>query len=650
MCGIVGTLVTNGVGVVEPSILEKMRDAMHLRGPDGGGLWLADDKKAGFGHRRLAIVDLTPEADQPMVSECGKVVLTFNGEIYNHADIRAELMAEGVTDWRTDHSDTEALLQAYMHWGLEGCLQRLRGMFAFSVWDTRGKPVLHLVRDRMGIKPLYYMQVDGQLHFASEIKALLINPAQVRKVNEEALFHYLTFLTTPAPMTLFEGIHKLANGTYLTVDENGESVVTRYYDPLTESSMLNFENDEAYASGVQEKLREAVTLRKMADVPVGTFLSGGIDSSTITSLFAEGTEKGQVKSFCVGYAGEDNQGYANEFEYAHAVVDHAGTEHHDVRITQQELLDFVEEMVWLQDEPIADPSCAPIYFVSAKARAEGIIVAQSGEGADEIFIGYEDWRKFFNLMNYNSWPVPTFLKKAVLRYLEKSGKGYRFYTEYLRRAIAKKPIFWGGAEAFTETEKRVLLSDRLRQKFADTSSSDIVEKVRERFVVQDKVKQTTTNWMSYMDLNMRLPEQLLMRTDKMSMGTSLEVRVPFLDHHVVEFGLGIPESVKFRGKVLKSILKKAVRPLIPHQIIDRRKQGLGIPLHGWLLEQYGERAEREIKQFCDETDMLDWQQVQRLFEEKRAQHIWYLLNLALWWKTFIKPEVMTFPNMKKAAA
>ncbi|MHB1345377.1 MAG: asparagine synthase (glutamine-hydrolyzing), partial [Thermoleophilia bacterium] len=345
MCGIVGAFVF-GEGdfcVTEPYIV-RMRDTMVHRGPDGAGTWVSANGRVGLGHRRLSIIDLSSAAGQPMCNEDGTIWIVFNGEIYNHAEIRAELTALGGHRWKTDHSDTEVIVHAFEEWGIE-CLHRFRGMFGIALWDGRTRE-LWLIRDRIGIKPVYYSIHHGRITFASEIKALLEDPEQERAVDEEAFFHYLSFLTTPAPMTLFAGIRKLPPATWMRISEDGAVHEKRYWDAAAEAESLADASEDEIAERLLEELRTAVQLRKVSDVPVGVFLSGGIDSSTNAALFSEG-EGGPVKTFSIGYEGE-YQSYKNELHYARMMAEQVGAHHHELLLTPKHLIDFLPQMVWLQ--------------------------------------------------------------------------------------------------------------------------------------------------------------------------------------------------------------------------------------------------------------------------------------------------------------
>jgi len=630
MCGINGVLILDGAQQVTVESIELARDTMAHRGPDGAGCWIADDGQVGFGFRRLAIIDLSPAAMQPMTNEDGSLRLVFNGEIYNHAELRAELEAVGGHRWATDHSDSEVILHAYEQWGID-CLQRFRGMFAFALWDNRERS-LWLVRDRIGIKPLYYSVHHGRLAFASEIKALLTDPDQERAVDEEAFFHYLSFLTTPAPQTLFAGIRKLPAGSWLRVSADGAIAERSWWDVWDHATPLTGISEAEIAERVLAELRTAVRLRKVSDVPVGVFLSGGIDSSTNAALFSEG-ETRPVRTFSIGYEGE-YQSYRNELDWARRMASEVGAEHHELLLTQDDLLDFLPRMVQLQDEPIADPVCVPVYYVSKLARDNGVIVAQVGEGADELFCGYPSWKRALDLQRADRWPVPRAAKSVGLAALRATGRTEGMRYEWLRRGAAGQPVFWGGAEAFTQHEKERLLSPRLRERFAGMTSWDALEPLRQRFEAK-AWERSDLNWMTYLDLNLRLPELLLMRVDKMSMGVSLEGRVPFLDHEFVTLAMSIPTAVKVGDGQLKRVLKRAVRGVIPDELIDRPKQGFGVPVAEWLTDRLGERARDDIDALCRDTDLLDAGAARAVADRGTGPEAWYLQNLALWWREYV---------------
>jgi asparagine synthase (glutamine-hydrolysing) len=632
VCGIAGIV---GLSAAAPPVTAEsvvaMRDAMAHRGPDGAGLWLSPDARVGFGHRRLSIIDLSAAADQPMSDGDGTIWVVFNGEIYNHADLRRELEAAG-HHFHTDHSDTEVIIHGFKHWGID-CVQRFRGMFAFALWDARRRD-LWLVRDRIGIKPLYWTRHSGQLRFASEIKALLADPSVPRAVNEDGLFHYLSFLTTPSPDTLFAGVHKLPGGTWLRIGSDGSLTERRYWDALERSEDLSGLDEAAISERIISELRTSVALRKISDVPVGVFLSGGIDSSTNAALFSEGG--GTVKTFSIGYDREYGS-YTNELHYAQRVAKFVGAEHHELRLSVDDLIDFLPRMIELQDEPIADPVCVPVYYVSKLARDNGVIVCQVGEGADELFWGYPNWKRALRMQHLSDGvPVPCAFRKLGLLGLRWLGKDRTQPYDWLDRSACDKPIFWGGAEGFSHRDKMAILSPRMRQQYANRTSWEAIASIRKRFDKHAK-NRGHLDWMTYLDLNYRLPELLLMRIDKMSMGVSLEGRVPFLDHRFVEMVMGIPAAVKTRNGTLKHILKRAVRGIIPDEIIDRPKQGFGVPVHEWLLEKLGTRVEDAVGCFLANTDYLDPAAVHALIGSRSGGPLaWYILNLAMWWERWIK--------------
>src|SRR2546427_5312734 len=634
MCGIVGVLsFTSSNFRVSDFYLTRMRDVMSHRGPDGAGIFVSGDRRLGLGFRRLAIIDLLEKAAQPMTNEDVTLWVVFNGEIYNHAEIRAELEKRGGHRWKTDHSDTEVILHAFEEWGID-CVHKFRGMFAIALWDTK-QLQLWLIRDRIGVKPLYYSIHHGRITFASEIKALLEDEQQERGVNEEAFYYYLSFNATPAPLTLFSGIQKLAPGTWLRVNEDGHVQESRYWDVWDHTQPLTNVSEAEIAERLLSELRTAVKLRKISDVPVGVFLSGGIDSSTNAALFSEG-EGQPVKTFSIGYD-QEYKSYPSELHYARKMAQVVGAEHHELLLRESDLLDSLPLIIRHQDEPLADPVCMPLYYVSKLARDSGVIVCQVGEGADELFCGYPYWKHSLRLQRFsNLLPIPNALRNlglAGLNFVEgalKASYRQQFSCEVLRRALSNRPVFWGGAEVFSDSQKRRFLSPRLGKKISELSSSEGLPPIHQRFE-ERAWEPSPLNWMTYLDLNLRLPELLLMRVDKMSMAVSLEARVPFLDHKFVELAMSIPEQVKTKNGVLKYILKKAVRGVIPDELIDRKKQGFAVPVYEWYHTKFGEYVAKEMKDFCENTDLFQFEGVSP-FLKRRG---WALLNVALWWKQYI---------------
>lgn len=635
MCGIVGSFVFNKSNFeISESYIVKMRDTMEHRGPDGCGIWISSDKKIGLGHRRLAIIDRSVVANQPMSNEDNSICLVFNGEIYNHAEIRKELEELGGYKWKTSHSDTEVILHAFEQWGIK-CIDKFRGMFVFALWDAL-KEELWLVRDRVGIKPLYYSIHNNRLVFASEIKALLEDPGQKKVLNERGFFDYLSFLTVPAPNTLFEGIYKLPAGTWMCVRPDGSIQKNRYWDVLENiDANVASESEDKMAEKLLAELRVSINLRKVSDVPVGVFLSGGIDSSTNTMLFSEdGT--GDVKTFSIGYEGSYDS-YQNELEYAKLVSKKANAQYFERILNINDLTDFLERMVYLQDEPLGDSVCVPLYYLSKYARENGVTVCQLGEGADELFWGYSGWKTILNFQKMCDRFIPSFISKLAINFFKITGNKDSWRCEYTKRINAGIPAFWGGAEAFTQSQKEQLLSNRLKLKYSNCTSWDSIQDIRKRF--EDKFGNVSgINWMTYVDLNLRLPELLLMRVDKMSMGVSLEGRVPFLDHKFVEYAMSIPEDIKTKNGISKYILKKAIRNIIPDSIIDREKQGFAAPIEEWFTESLGDVAQEQIKNFCLSSDLLDWNEVSKILNSNHRAQAWPILNVALWWNSHFQTK------------
>ena len=655
MCGIAG-IIELGAGPGNASgVIVDMADAMSLRGPDGEGFFFtrglcgdlperlrarrpqalvseaSGPRAVTLAHRRLSIIDLSVTAGQPMSNAQGTIHVVFNGEIYNHMDIRRELESLGA-EFRTSHSDTEVIIKGYEQWGID-CIHRFRGMFAFALWDA-DQDALWLVRDRVGIKPLYYAEHDGNLYFASEIKAILQEPSFPRVLDEEAFFHYLSFLVAPAPMSLFKGVFKLPAGCRLCVRRGRVGPVERYWDVFDDVVNLAGRHEADVADMLMQELRESVRLRGVADVPVGIFLSGGIDSSTNLALFCQGAPA-RVKSFCVGYAGTDETAsYPNEFKYARRAAELAGSDHYEKEITQQELLDFLPEMVRLQDEPIADPVCVPVYFVSRLAREQGVSVCQAGEGSDEMFCGYARWLSYRNLQRLGDLPVPAWAKRTGLWAMRAAGRDDGYAYELLRRNAQGERVFWSGAQAFMEPQKQLLMSPGLKERFAGRSSWEIVGDYHRDYLARTH-RPDNAGWMAYADLRLRLPELLLMRLDKMTMAVSLESRVPFLDHRLAGLAMSIPEVMKVSGNETKHILKRAVSGLIPDDLIHRPKQGFGVPVYEWFLDKLGTYARQEIAACNACTELFDRAYLDGLFARGKGKQLWYILNVALWWKEYL---------------
>ncbi|MAH84091.1 MAG: asparagine synthase (glutamine-hydrolyzing) [Rhodospirillaceae bacterium TMED8] len=659
MCGIAGIL--SPINMTPPKA-DELRDrliamthAMVHRGPDGHGTWISDNSRIGFGHRRLAIIDLSEEAAQPMSNGDNSIWITYNGEIYNHAQLRIDLKVKGY-EFRTQHSDTETLVHGYHAWGLEGLVDRLDGMFAFAIWDSKLNKLL-LARDRVGIKPLYFTQIGGQFRFASEIKAILTDPLITREIDNCALNHYLSFMITPAPLTLFKGIYKLPASHILEVDSAGRACAKRYWDaaPTGHTRPKIIDHSKTYAAGIRDHLASAIEKRMMSDVPIGVFLSGGIDSSVNVSLMRE-VSKQPIETFTVGFSDYE---HLNELNYARLVAKEFKTNHHEVLINSEDMQGYLEDLVHHQDEPIADWVCVPLYFVSKLARDNGIKVVQVGEGSDEQFCGYDSWMtylKFYrNLWNPYCANVPQYLRtiigKIAIKYAPTGRDAFAQGLEALLRAGQNQELFWSGANAFWNVHKHRILEDfgspgeysELADMgfnvngLASSDSGDVAKGYLEA-LDKDCPDSDMLTRMIYAEFRLRLPELLLMRVDKVTMSQSIEGRVPFLDQALVEYTMNIPQSAKLgSANIKKHVLKEAVQGLIPNQIIHRPKMGFSAPVADWLCSDFGAETEKTIMRSTLVSDgPLNGEYISRLFQEHRSKHsdhalhIWTLHNLINW--------------------
>jgi asparagine synthase (glutamine-hydrolysing) len=641
MCGICGILATSASFDAREETVVAMRDTMVHRGPDDAGAdsWAGAGGSVAFGHRRLSIVDLSPAGHNPMPNEDETVWITFNGEIYNHRALRSELEAKGHR-YRS-HTDTETIIHLYEEEGPR-CVERLQGMFAIAIWDSRRRE-LFLARDRLGIKPLYYTEPAGGFLFASEIKALLAHPAVTADLDEEAFFHYLTFICTPAPLTMFKGIYKLAPGERMTVRADGSRTSEIFWSPMSSEAEREVAgmSEEEMQERLLELLRASIEKRMMADVPFGVFLSGGVDSSTNVALMSE-LMTDPVRTFSVAF--KDYEQY-NELEYAREIARRYGTDHHEVVIDWDDLESFLPEMIFHQDEPIADWVCVPLHYVSRLARDNDTIVVQVGEGSDELFHGYDKYiqaARFRRLVWEPMQRVPAPLRRGAGRaatgLARRVGRG-EVHALAVAEAGAGRLPFWGGAICYQgELKQRVLA----RNGHSVPDSYDVVERFWHD-AERDRPDADLLSKMTYLELKQRLAELLLMRVDKMTMATSVEARVPFLDHELVEFALALPPQMKVRDGVGKYLLKKAVAgTILPEHIVYRQKQGFGAPVAEWFQGKLGRRAQAQINgSALRERGLLDYDELDRMWEAHRrgpvnwAFHLWNIYNVSAWYDYWV---------------
>lgn len=649
MCGIAG-IVSSREGAASPERLVRMRDAMAHRGPDGEGLWHDPDRRVGLAHRRLAIVDLSPAGAQPMATEDGALRIVYNGEIYNHLELRAELEKAGA-HFR-GRSDTEVILHGWRAWGERLC-DRLVGMFAFAVWD-RAAGELVLVRDRIGVKPVYFREAAGELLFASEIKGLLADPAVPREMDEIAAHQYLTFVVPPAPLTMFRGIFKLPAGHLMRVRPGASARVSRWWDPTSSApgglDPAALRDDDACGAELMRRLDRAIERRMMSDVPFGVFLSGGLDSSLNVALMARHMDR-PVATFSVGF--RDHPEY-NELDYARLVARTFSTDHHEVLLDARDAADYLPTLVEEQDEPIADWVCVPLRFVAKLARESGVPVVQLGEGSDEILCGYDHfrppidaWRRYVRTLG--GLPVP--LRRAAVALARGAGTLSPAWARRARLAAsfaAGREPFLGGAICFDARERAAVWAGREaanaeypafvdRGLLADDPEA-VVKTILAPFRAANAPEDVYPE-MLYLELRHRLPELLLMRVDKILMAVSVEGRDPYLDHELVEFAMALPLRMRVRGGVGKWILKRAARGIVPDAVIDRPKVGFAAPVREWLKGPFGAWARARLDAAPD--GLFHPEAVAALFDEHlsgradRSFHVWTLLNLALWHERWI---------------
>ena len=637
MCGFAGIFnyARSGDDITD-DLLERMGKVIAHRGPDDKGIYRSPCGRIGLSFRRLSIIDLSPAGHQPMSTPDERLWIVFNGEIYNHAVLRKELEAAGYS-YRS-RTDTETLLYAYRHWG-EDFVDRLEGMFSIALWDADKETVL-LYRDRIGIKPLYFSLCDGALLFGSEIKALLQHPACSASVDREALYHYFTYIHTPAPWTMFEGVMKLRAGHMAKMRFGGSIEVRQYWDPLGHrDDGFDYNDEDAVADRIRTLFREAVAKRMMSDVPFGVFLSGGIDSSANVAFMSEMMDR-PVDTFTVAIRGQED---TNEFQWARRISKLYGTNHHEVIIDDGGFLELLPTIVYHQDEPLADPVCFPLYHVSKLARDNGTIVVQVGEGSDEQFAGYESYARAVRLMKLGRImrPLPRALGKlgygAISPLLAARRVDYR--QNVIRNMMTGEPVFWGNAIGFYEEEKRKAI-DLGSFPSGIASSYSLAE---ERFAYAAKEGYTDDlQRVVYWELKNRLAELLLMRVDKMTMATSIEARVPLLDHHMVEFSMNIPSRLKLKNGIPKYILKKALRGILPDDIIDRKKIGFAGSGKNMLTPDILKHARSLL--LGARHGFYNSSYIRGMLDEYERRginytpQIWTLYNFELWYRWWIEGE------------
>ena len=633
MCGIAGVFAFAATSRDEVRALHRMRDTMIHRGPDDAGIWQDRERGIALAHRRLSIVDLTVAGHQPFANEDDTVWLVFNGEIYTHARLREPLQAAGHVF--KSRCDAEVILHGYEQHGID-VVHHLDGMFAFGLWDARARRLV-LVRDRLGKKPLHYIEVGGRLLFASEIKGLLAHPDVSRDVDPVGLDHYLTFGNVPAPHTLFAGIKKLPAGHVLTCEPGGVTV-RRYWSALDAGAHGDEPTEAEAIARVRTLLHAAVRKRMMSDVPIGALLSGGIDSSTNVALMSELVDR-PLQTFSVGFAGFGPEENFHDLPYARAVAARFGCDHHELTVSAEDCRAAIPALAGTLDEPLGDPACLPMHFVVGAARRAGVTVVLVGEGSDEVFGGYDDMVRILDV----SMPrfervrrLPRVIRHGLHRVARLLGAPAG-RVDVLRRAAHDEPLYWGLDVAFWDTEKAALL------RAAPSSSAGALVRgfygeLAARRPHADRLQQ-----MSWIELCNRLPELLLMRVDRLTMAHSVEARAPFLDADLVAYALALPAHLKIRGKTTKYVLKQAVRTLLPDAVIARRKQGFRVPLPEWLRGELAPWAEHQLRSAAIHRRRLFRRgALDRMWTRHRsgaADHsfdLWCVIQLAAWYERWIE--------------
>lgn len=639
MCGINGIAIPrNGTYTIERNLLEAMRDTLVHRGPDAFGIYLDKTGRVGLGHRRLSIVDVAA-GQQPMTNEDDTLHIVFNGEIYNHAEHRPSLEARGHR-YRT-HCDTETILHLYEERGAS-CVEDLRGMFAFAIWDER-KRELFIARDRLGVKPLYYVHTsDGSLYFASEIKALLEARAVKAEINFSALPDYLANHATSGVETLFVGVSRLPPGHTLRWSEaSGQIEIEKFWD-ISYAEIDETRSDADYIAEWFELFKTSVRLRLMADVPLGMFLSGGIDSSAIAAVMSRMVDE-PIKTFSVAFKERE----ANELEYARTVAKSFKTDHHEIIVSPEQFFDALPRLIWHEDEPLAHPSSVALYFVSELA-ARHVKVVLTGEGSDELLAGYARYRKTILQLtlgaHYHKLTNES-LRRGLRGTLEALPLSPRMKQKFARTFLYLKPdvesLYFDNFAVFNRAWQHELLSDETKERIG---GHDAYAEIRRFMQTSDAT--TLLNKLLYADAKTYLHE-LLMKQDQMSMAASIESRVPFLDHKLVEYTSRLPEHMKLRGQATKYILRESMKNILPPEILTRRKMGFPVPIGGWfrgayrsIIDEYvlGERA---LSRGVFKPETVREIVSRHAAGENHDERLWSLVNFEMWQRRFIDGEDVT---------
>jgi len=632
MCGIAGKLFYDSSTRVSEQDIQRMTLPIAHRGPDARTLWV--DGNVGLGHCRLSIIDLSTGA-QPMTNEDGTVWIVFNGEIYNFQELREVLIAKGHVF--KSRSDTEVIVHAYEEFGTE-CVSHLRGMFAFAIWDSKHER-LFIARDRVGIKPLYYSQTKDALWFGSEIKAIIADPSVNREINHQAIRTFLAFNYVPGEETLFRSVKKLLPGHYLLV-EQGKVTIRKYWDLKFTEERWNKTFDEAVEE-LHALLSTTVRDHMIADVPVGVLLSGGLDSSAVLSLAVQATGK-RVNTFTVGFDGAQ---VVDERPYARAVAEQFGSEHHEISFTENDFWKFLPDYIRHMEEPVCEPPAIALYYVSKLAR-QHVKVVLSGEGGDEAFGGYPNYPNTMRMQRAADLLGPLARTVGLVTQWAGNRSGdsrVQRYGHALGRPLAEHYFSRTSSPAsFFARSAGQLLTPEFRK---DTSADSTANLVRE--LASGVSSQPLLNQMLYIDSKTWLPDDLLVKADKITMANSIELRVPLLDHKLLEFAASLPPEFKVRGRETKRVLKAAFAKVLPPEIIQRKKAGFPVPYEGWLSNGLsGNVADILLSDRATSRNYFQKSEVQRVLAAnsqygRLAKEVFCLLALELWLQTFAEAPSAT---------
>ncbi|WIV13331.1 asparagine synthase (glutamine-hydrolyzing) [Proteiniborus sp. MB09-C3] len=611
MCGFVGFADTT-LAIDKEKVIKEMMDTIIHRGPDSGGIYT--DNNVAFGFRRLKIIDLSEEASQPMYNEDKTCVMIFNGEIYNYQELRSELQERGHIF--KSNTDSEVIIHAYEEYGTD-LLHRLRGMFAFSIWDTKNE-IMFLARDYFGIKPLYYTQntSDNSFIFGSEIKSFLKQPTFNKELNKDALKPYLTFQYPVLDETFFKGVYKLKPAHYM-IYKKGKIQIKRYWDPMYNEKDNSL---EYYVDKIKETVAESVKYHRISDVKVGSFLSGGVDSSYITSLLMPN------KTFSVGFS--DYEDMYNETNLAKDLSDMLGIENHRKFISAEESFEMLPTIQYHMDEPQSNPSVVPLYFLAKLAR-EHVTVVLSGEGADEIFGGYAWYETTPTMKKYKK--IPNFIRRPVSLVCKALPKN-RITNFLVKGGQRVEKWFIGQAKVFEEEDALKVLKDEYK---SGPSVQSITKKVYEKVKDQSDVTK-----MQYLDMNLWLPGDILLKADKMSSAHSIELRVPFLDKEVMSLGAQIPVKYRVNDKNSKYALRIAAKDTLPSEWANRTKVGFPVPIRYWFREEKYYNMVKEMFQSDVAKEFFNIEEIVKLIEEhytgkeNHARQIWTIYVFLIWYKKF----------------